>query len=278
MQPFLEIIKNQSPQSSFRCLDIIHNQKNTHFHYHPEIEMLYVIKGYGSSLIGDHVGEFRTGDLIILGENLPHDFNSDIAVESAMTVVQFNPSLTKSFPEMSLINELVEKTKFGMTYTDISDEIRDKLINFTKADSASQFIDLLYILNYLTQSNSSKVISSISFTEQQIGKHNYERLNNVIDYINNNLSRRIELTEIAEHSCMTPPSFCRWFKKSMNISFINYVNKCRIEATCRALLNTKKSISEIANGCGFESFSNFNRTFSKHKGMSPREYRNKVNF
>ncbi len=78
---------------------------------------------------------------------------------------------------------------------------------------------------------------------------------------------------MANYTHLVPQSFCRWFKKITGNTFVNYLNKARIERACQLLLNTKMAITEVCFSVGFDSLSHFNRTFKKIKHLNPREYR-----
>ncbi len=72
---------------------------------------------------------------------------------------------------------------------------------------------------------------------------------------------------------MAPPSFSRWFRRTIEMTFTDYVNRVRIEECCRQLRSTDKRITTIARDCGFESFSSFNRQFRRLKSCTPGEWR-----
>src|SRR5687767_11406840 len=95
------------------------------WHYHPELELHYVIKGEGVRLIGDNISNFSSGEIILLGENLPHTWrcrdeyfqhNPELEVEAV--VIQFLPDCLGQhllhLPEAFLLPRLFEKAQNGM--------------------------------------------------------------------------------------------------------------------------------------------------------------------
>nr|WP_223241377.1 AraC family transcriptional regulator [Flammeovirga sp. EKP202] len=103
-------------------------------------------------------------------------------------------------------------------------------------------------------------------TQQIVGN---ERLDIIHRFIFENYQQQIELDTLSTKVNMTKTSFCRWFKQAKGISFITYLHQFRIEQACHLLKNTRLSKSQIAYEVGFDSISQFNRTFKKIKGVSP---------
>jgi transcriptional regulator GlxA family with amidase domain len=100
-----------------------------------------------------------------------------------------------------------------------------------------------------------------------------KRLNTVIEHITQNQSRPIHVEEMAQICNLSTPAFCRWFKQVFKCSFVTYMTERRIETACRLLETSNLGISIIGDRVGFESYSNFNRAFTKVKQIPPREYR-----
>jgi AraC-like DNA-binding protein len=99
------------------------------------------------------------------------------------------------------------------------------------------------------------------------------RINKVCVFLHDNFSNKISLKEVADLIFMSESNFCKFFKKATNITFSDYLNELRINATCKLLLCSDENIKNIAFSCGFESLSYFNRVFLKKKHISPKEFR-----
>jgi len=96
------------------------------------------------------------------------------------------------------------------------------------------------------------------------------------DYIEENLNDAIHLDEIAEEMGMSSFHFCRKFKESTGVTLTSYVSQRRVELAKEALENTDDKITDISFDVGFQSLSQFNRTFHKVTGMNPTAFRKKV--
>lgn len=110
-----------------------------------------------------------------------------------------------------------------------------------------------------------------------ISKKFETRINKVCTYIQNHYSERISLQQVSELVFMTESNFCKFFKKATSTTFSDYLNDLRINEACHLLIYTEDNISKIAQDCGFESLSYFNRVFLKKKHVSPSLFRKNAN-
>lgn len=92
-------------------------------------------------------------------------------------------------------------------------------------------------------------------------------------YINAHLEDRILLDEVAKHVFVSPFYFCKLFKQSTGMTLTEYVNRRRVEWAKRKLLDPQARVTEIAYDVGYQSLSQFNRSFLKYAGQSPTQYR-----
>ena len=102
-----------------------------------------------------------------------------------------------------------------------------------------------------------------------------ENLKKVLQYIGENYSSPLRLSELAELVNMNEQYFCRYFKKNIGKTITEYINVIRVEKAATALAETEDKIIDIASACGFDNTGYFIRRFKKEKGMTPSEYRKK---
>jgi AraC-like DNA-binding protein len=134
---------------------------------------------------------------------------------------------------------------------------------------------LFNILNTIALSNEHEYLSS-PFYKNTIDKSDSDRLNRVYQYVITNFDREISLDEIATIAIFSTPSFCRYFKKRTNKTFIQFLNEIRIGNACRLLIdNENYSISDVCFSCGFYNISYFIKQFKKITGLTPLNYRRK---
>ena len=254
------------------------------FHFHPEMELVYVVESFGKRIIGDIIEPFAEGDMVFIGRNLPHIWmNDDIffkehsELKAKAIVFYFNKNIfSKDFYNMKeaiTLNEFFQKSERGIRITGNTKEvIANKLKNLLLKKDFEKVIGLFEIMHILSTSKDISFIVSDGYNAQL--KHSEtDRLSAVYKYVQQNFKDNISLATIANISSLTPQSFCRLFKKRTGKSFVEYLNEARISAACKYLLDTDWSISEVAYHCGYKTVSNFNKLFKTITGLSPKMYR-----
>ena len=97
-------------------------------------------------------------------------------------------------------------------------------------------------------------------------------------FIDKNYSRPLTLNEAAKTINTSARYFCKIFKKATGMTFVEYVNRLRIEKAKNLLLNPNKRVSEVAFEVGFESLAQFNRSFKKYVGATPTVFRKTIQY
>ncbi len=275
MQPTLEIIDGTATASLNARREPLIN-KRPYWHYHPEIELTFMASGQARMQVGNHVATCKAGDLIVLGPDLPHDFNPvEADIECDFYVMQFRQELLAPFPEMGGALTFLERAVGGLLLEDTPAPIVDRFAAIDASDPSRRLAMLLEMLIDLSDVGSAawQPLSPVAIVRQVAEGRNHQRMHDVIEFVLGNVDRQISLDEISRVVHMAPPSFSRWFKRTMRMTFTQYVNRIRIEESCRQLRSAEKPITVIARDCGYESFSSFNRQFRRQKGCSPSEWR-----
>jgi AraC-like DNA-binding protein/quercetin dioxygenase-like cupin family protein len=277
MKPFLEHIQSHNVHPSLQIFNVDLGKQSSNWHYHPELELTYVISGTGLRLVGDHLGSFGPGDLVLTGENLPHDFMVvNDGDRAQFIVIQFSFALIERLPEFGDITLLLQRARTGCLFHSPPSSIVELLQGINKQEPAQKLISLFMLLHSLSKHEQSEQLCDEHYVVNTIGDVQRNRLNLVMDFIQDNYTRSIALSEIADVTAMTEPSFCRWFKRSMDCSFVNFLNKCRVEYASRLLLNSGSHIVVIGQQCGFDTISSFNRAFKKQYAVSPTQFRKRM--
>jgi AraC-like DNA-binding protein/mannose-6-phosphate isomerase-like protein (cupin superfamily) len=253
------------------------------WHFHPEFEILYVIEGSGTSFVADSIETFQSGDLALMGSNLPHFWRSDenyLKIERKLKikyiVIQFPNDLLKdeieNYPEYHLIGELLKRASQGIRFSiEFSRKISSKIIKISKIGGFERIILLQELLQVMAKSKDYRLLAGEFY---QKGNNNFTnfRLTKVMQFLNTNYQKKIELEKIAGIANLHPAAFCRFFKEKTGKSLSEYVNDMRIGYACRLIIDGKLSVSQISYESGFNNLSNFNRTFKKHTGFTPTNY------
>lgn len=265
----------------YQKFDESKSNSNTIWHYHPEIELVYVNGGAGKRQIGSHVSYYSKGDLILIGSNLPHcGFTDKLTNNESETVVQMKQDFLGSdffnIPEMKKIQSLFDMAKGGISFHGKTKrKIGEKMEILEYQTDFQRLLSILNILNELANSEEFKVLNAEGFSLEAVVKDN-DRINIVFNHVKLNFKEDITLPEIANMVSMTVPSFCRYFKKITNKTFTQFVNEYRLVHASKLLAEKPMSITEVCFECGFNNFSHFNKSFKAFTGQNPSEYRNEL--
>ena len=149
--------------------------------------------------------------------------------------------------------------------------MKDRLMKIPKLENFQYFLEITSLLHDLAQSEDQKLLSTITFDDDELDKN--DRMNKINAYIHNNFSGKMTLEEAAKEVNMTPNAFNRFIKKRTNKTFVTYLHDVRIGYATRWLIEKDATISEVAFMCGFNNLSNFNRIFKEHVKRTPKEFK-----
>ena len=282
IQPTLEII-TPSFGSSFSFSKYVENanSKAHLWHYHPEIELVYINGGSGKRQVGSHVSYYNDGDLILIGSNLPHcGFTNEQTGNTNETVIQMKPDFLGNdffdISEMKNIRNLFDQAKAGIAFGGETKKIiGHKIEGMDVQSQLEKLLSLLAILNELELSEEFKVLNAEGFSMEMQMQDN-DRINTVFNHVKDHFQEAITLEEVAVLVSMTVPSFCRYFKKITNKTFTKFVNDYRLVHASKLLAEKPISITEICYESGFNNFSYFNKSFKEFTGKSASQYRQEL--
>ena len=247
-------------------------------HQHEEIQVSYMVEGYGKLLVNDNVFSYRPGDLFILGGEMPHLFRSEPRGEEVSHMISFfltEDAFGEEFfrkKEVSALMPFFRKSQQGLLLRADQHDLAGNFLGLPGQDQFARFMEALKIMHALSGMH-GEVLSSFRYNKG-ITDVDGERLQVVFDQVIRNFRDPIALEEIAAMVHMTPNAFCRYFKTRTNKTFFEYLIAVRIEHACE-LLNTHPDmpVAEVAYACGFKTLSHFNKKFKELTGVSPRSYR-----
>lgn len=283
----MKIIEQRLPQDydkSFIVFQEIGQFFPYQWHYHPEYELVLVTQSTGRRMVGDHIGHFDEGDLVLMGPCLPHVWVNDdtyingIAPQQANAiVVQFEGDFLGDqfllIPEMEQVRQVLTLSNQGLQ---IRGKARDKIARLMEQmlemNGIQRLASLFSIFDMLVRTSDYEMLSSPGYVQRTHLEYS-NRVNRVTEYIMRNFDREITLKEIASVASMAVATFCNFFKDHYRMTFIEYINTVRIGYACKLLAESRLNVMEVAFRSGFNNLGNFNRRFKAVKQMTPREYR-----
>jgi len=248
------------------------------WHFHPEIELVYVKGGSGKRHIGQHLSYYQAGDLVLIGSMLPHTgFTDRLTGNESETVIQFNNHCFGEdffkLKEMYDIQQLLARAKSGIAFgAEVQKSIGTRMEALVGLDKFAKMLELLWVLHDLAQTEDYALLNADGYVFEVENSDN-DRINVIYDFVQVHFKRAISLEEIADIANMTVPSFCRYFKRISGKTFTHFVNEIRVMHACKLLSEEQQSVSEVSFESGFNNFSHFNRQFKEITEKSPSEYR-----
>ena len=270
------------PDNGFLVINRIKEKFDFPIHFHPEYELNFILNGKGVlRVVGDSVEELSNIDLVLVGSNVKHGWENNNCKNTPIyeMTFQFNDSIFDdkllSLRMFKDINDMFKRANHGIKFSkETSKKLMPKIITLTKIDTVDEFIKFLNILQEMAVSKNQRLLSSSSSNVD--GEYeNSVRIKKVYEFIQENFTRKISLSEISELINMSPVSFNRFIKKRTGKTFVEYVNDTRISFASKWLIETDLSIGEISFKCGYNNITHFNRQFKKCKKSTPSEFREK---
>ena len=284
MKPILEKLTTQEPRYSFVLQKDEFEYYPTPWHYHPEYELVLVVKSRGQRIVGDSMEDFQDGDLVFMGPNLPHVFNNspeyyqgNTELKAEAIVIHFNEGFAGEgffdLPEMASIKKLLTNSKWGLK---ILGKTRDRIARWMEEmltqSPSRRLLQLLQILEDLSTSQQYRMLASFGYIQAE-QQEDANRMNKVYQHIMSGFRMPITLNEVAQVANLTPQSFCRFFKSRTRKTFSQFLNEVRIGYACKLMAEEHLNISDICYQSGYNNLSNFNRQFKRIVRKSPLMYR-----
>lgn len=275
------IIRNHPYNESFQVRRDLIPQYHNIWHYHDELEFVYVNKGKGTFFIGDCLQPFSTGDCILIGSNVPHYWLFDDeyllhrSSRSADVIVvhfarDFAGDTFMALPELSAIRTLIQESDRGFICHTVDDNLSQAFSALDQSIGISKLLLLLQTLVLFGEQTLCPLISEDYISPNH--QDDIQRMNAVLHYIKAHYKQPIELNEIAQIAGMTKNSFCRYFKQRTGITLTEFVNKLRVENAKKLLNQPENSIKVVCYESGFNNLVSFHKAFKKLTGTTPKEH------
>ena len=252
------------------------------WHYHPELELVIVLKSEGMCFVGDSIERFQPRDIVLIGKNVPHMwlnneeyFRPDSELKAEAIAIHFKRDyLGGAFfetPEMKVISKLFERTKFGIKFLNIKKSLIQEIQEMLDLKYFDKSIAFLQILHKLAKHKDFKSLASEGFINSFQTTEN-KTLDKVHAYIFKNFNKKITLEEVAQIAHMNASAFSRYFKRVNRKTYSRFVAEIRIGYACKLLLEGKYNVAMICYESGFQNISNFNRQFKLIMNCTPSDY------
>ncbi len=259
------------------------------WHYHPELELIYCIKGKGTNFVGNAIVGIEEGEILLFGSNLPHTRQRDKqyyleypSETPESIVIQFKSDFLGStflaLQEFSLIADLFKRSIRGIKFYGRTRKlISNHLATMSALDKTQRILTLLSILDILSRTREIEYLNPFDYSSHAHEK-NAQKINRVFEYTITHFRNEVKLEEIARLTNLSTSAFCRYFKSRTRRSYFQYLSEVRIGFASKLLGEADKNIKQIAYESGFNNLSHFNKQFKKIMKLTPKEYIHNTSF
>lgn len=281
MEPDLEVVQIRRGES-FKAWSHGYPFHTVRWHFHPEYEIHQVVATSGRYFVGDFIGQFEPGNLVLTGPNLPHNWVSDLPVDVAIPlrgrIIQFSEEFIgdtmKLMPELSSLGALLESSRRGVLFSgNTSKELAPLMEEIVAAKGVRRIELFMMILGTLCRARGALPLSSPNYLPDPSGYMSVG-MNKALAFIRENLTQPFGEADLATIADQSQSAFSRSFRRHTGMSLVQYVKRLRINLACQILMSDEHaSITDICFQVGFNNLSNFNRQFLAEKGMPPSRFR-----
>ena len=271
------------PEGSFghvRYLEHGYPNPLVRWHYHEEYELHLIVETRGKVFVGDYIGHFEPGHLVLTGPRLPHNWISTDVPEGGVTlrdiVLQFADAPLRQaaalIPELGEVLPLLERARHGIEFFGLSQRARERCVRIKALHGLARFAAFVEFLGELVACTDYRLLSTVQLQSFE-DDASLARISSIVDFISEHYAESFSMADLCERVGMTDSSFSRYFRRATGNSFTDFVNRLRINKACQLLMETDRYITNVCYDVGFNNVANFNRRFREVKGMTPKEFR-----
>lgn len=291
-RPELELAHSRNPSLGYeppdeaafiRCLSHGFPTPLARWHHHDEYELHLIVASSGKAFVGDYIGYFQPGHLVLTGPRLPHNWVSLDLPEGGLQlrdlVIQFPHEpiarATGSIPELAEVLPLLERSRNGIEFFGLADAAQAHWHRVKDSRGLARFGAFCEFLGALARCTDYRLLSHTQLQSQDDGT-GADRIDAVVRRITDGAGEPLSAATIAAELGMSDSQFSRFFRRATGNTFTDFVNQVRVNRACHLLMESDRYIRDICYEVGFNNVANFNRRFAEVKGMTPREFRRQV--
>lgn len=246
------------------------------WHYHPEVELIVFLESTGPLFVGDHMGVYGPGEVLLLGANLPHELRYVHGPVHCLWIhfsMDWFAESLGDLPECAAVTRLLAHATRGLRFDgETAAQVTERLMRMPSLDGIAYLVGFLEIMGLLAESGEMKTLSSAGFTPA-LDDHASARVQKIHEYVFGHFKDDIDHGELARLVGLSRSALSHFFRRTTGRTLTDFINEVRIGHACQLLINTTLNVSEIAFACGFESLSHFNNIFRRSKELNPTQFR-----
>ena len=250
------------------------------WHFHDEYELHLITSTSGKVFVGDWIGPFQPGQLVLTGPRLPHNWVSMDVPEGGVAqrdlVIQFAHAplahAAETIPELREVMPLLERAKNGIEFFGLSERAEAHWHRVKAARGLQRLAAFCGYLAELAACTDYRLLSSVQL-QSSSDDAALDQIHGVVSRITDHLAEPHSAAAVAADLGMSESGFSRFFRKATGNTFTDFVNRVRVNRACQLLMDSDRLVTHICYEVGFNNVANFNRRFLEIKGMTPTEFR-----
>jgi AraC-like DNA-binding protein len=254
------------------------------WHFHEEYELHLITATAGKAFVGDWIGQFQPGHLVLCGPRLPHNWVSLDLPEGGVAerdlVIQFRyeplVQAAQHIPELADLLPLLDRSRHGIEFFGIAERAEAGWHVVKEARGLNRFAAFCALLAELVRCTDYRLLSNVQMQgeDDSVG---HEQINAIVDRITGDIASPLSAQSLAAELGMSESQFARFFRRKTGNSFTDFVNRVRVGRACQLLMDTDRQVTHICYEVGYQNVANFNRRFREIKGLTPTEFRQQAN-
>ena len=266
-----------------RCLSHGFPTPLARWHYHDEYELHLIVASSGKAFVGDYIGTFQPGHLVLTGPRLPHNWISLDLPEGGFPqrdlVIQFpHEPLAQAahyIREMEEVLPLLARARNGIEFFGLSQQATQSWHAIKQARGLERFAVFTSFMAELARWSDYRLLSQAQLQSVDDDAQ-LNQIESIVSRITKDLTQQLSAADLAAELEMTESAFSRFFRRATGNTFTDFVNQVRVNRACQLLMESDRFITHICYEVGFNNVANFNRRFLSVKGMTPSEFRKQI--
>lgn len=263
-----------------RCLSHGFPTPLARWHHHDEYELHLIVATSGKAFVGDWIGPFEPGHLVLAGPRLPHNWVTTDLPEAGVAlrdlVIQFThepiAQAARYIPELAEALPMLERARHGIEFFGLGTSAEQHWHRIKASRGLQRFAAFTELLAEMAACTDYRLLSSVQMQSADDDTQ-LDQINAIVQRLTDNVAQSLSATELAEELGMSESRFSRFFRKATGNTFTDFVNRIRVNRACQLLMDSDRLITHICYEVGFNNVANFNRRFLEIKGLTPSEFR-----
>jgi len=250
------------------------------WHYHEDYELHLVVATSGKCFVGDYIGNFGPGNLVLTGPRLPHNWiSTDVPPEGIPLrdrCIIFNRApieqSSELMPELKEVLPLLDRAVQGVEFFGVSDRALGCFERIAASHNVARLGTFFELLGVLCHSSDYRLLSD-SLLQGFDDDKSMAQINTIVNYISEHYSAPLMMSDVSKRFHMSESHFSRVFRRGTGNTFTDFLIRVRISRACQLLMQTDENVATICYDVGFNNVANFNRRFLEVKGATPSAFR-----